>query len=69
MTISPISVRELSQISQNITAKSLKFISSKASTKSAPRLEYTQTPSPKGRVKIPKSVSAKIKKASILDKF
>lgn len=65
MTISAMRVSALSQISAKITPKSCSSTSPSASVAAAPKLEYTQMPSPKGRRKIPKRLRAKMIRASI----
>lgn len=69
MTISAMRVSALSQISAKITPKSRNSTSPSVSVAIAPKLEYTQMPSPKGRRKIPKSVRAKMIRASIWCSF
>ena len=66
MMMSAMRVKQLSQMSENISLKSCKLTSLRAMQAVAPALENTQILSLNGRVKIPKSVSKKMMSASIL---
>ena len=65
MMMSAMRVKQLSQMSENMSFKSCKLTSLRAIQAAAPTLENTQILSLKGRVKIPKSVSKKMMSASI----
>lgn len=63
--MSAMRVKQLSQMSENMSFKSCKLTSLRAIQAAAPTLENTQILSLNGRVKIPKSVSKKMMSASI----